>query len=160
MTNAKKDELPPEAQENLRGLRELRMIFGLTQKKLAERVGQTESCIKAYENGYNLPTFEKYSRLAEYFGWDKDNPPPPRKTLAPLKPSPVESKPPKVESVTQAIKSKPQSRIPAQSKRIAMKVSFRPDSDPRRPHINVKFTEGSCYEIHDNENVPAQTLYR
>ena len=58
MTNAKKDELPPEAQENLQGLRELRMIFGLTQKKLAERVGLTESCIKAYENGYSLPTFE------------------------------------------------------------------------------------------------------
>ncbi|MBQ3455953.1 MAG: helix-turn-helix transcriptional regulator [Synergistaceae bacterium] len=150
MTSAKNDELPPEALKNLEGLRELRRIFGLSQEKLAERVGVTESRINAYESGRNVPTLENYSKLAEYFGWNEsDDPPPPRKTFSPLKPSSAKPKP----------KPKPAQPKPvtviSPSKKKAVKVSFLSGGDPCRPRLNVSFTEGMCYEIHDGVNFSA-----
>ena len=46
-----------------RDLRKRRLFLGLTQRKLAERLGMTRNTITRYERGF-LPTIQKYVQLA------------------------------------------------------------------------------------------------
>lgn len=108
------------------------------------KIGISTYVISNCESGKYTPSPEAYRKLAEYFGWDKPNPPPQPRPPVPVNPAPVNPKPkPKPEPITHVIKAEKRS----------VKVSFTPDSNPCRPRINVKFVEGNCYEIHDNENV-------
>lgn len=54
----------------LRSLKELRRVYGLSQKMLAELLDVNVSTLKSYERGRSLPTVNTLMKLAEIFEAD------------------------------------------------------------------------------------------
>ena len=48
-------------------LKALRESIGLSQVKMAEAIGSTQSSINRYENGQSTPSVELFRRYADYF---------------------------------------------------------------------------------------------
>lgn len=57
----------PDAMKIQNRVRDLRTRAGLTQEKLAEKVGVTRVTINCLENGVYLPSIELALKLARYF---------------------------------------------------------------------------------------------
>ena len=48
-------------------LKALRESIGISQVKMAEAIGSTQSSVNRYENGQSTPSVELFRRYADYF---------------------------------------------------------------------------------------------
>ncbi len=48
-------------------LKDLRECIGISQEKLAEAIGSTQSSVNRYENGQSTPPVDIFRRYADYF---------------------------------------------------------------------------------------------
>lgn len=63
-------EIPEHVRASLAKLQHERENKVLSKKELQKLTGGREEIITAYESGTRQPTWSKYNRLAEIFGWE------------------------------------------------------------------------------------------
>ena len=63
-------EIPEHVSKSLLKLKEEREKRGLSRIELQKLTAVREEIITAYESGTRQPTWSKYNRLAEIFGWE------------------------------------------------------------------------------------------
>ena len=53
-------------------LKEIRLLYGMSQLKLSEIIGVSRSTVAMWESGSSLPDYETLIRLADYFDCSTD----------------------------------------------------------------------------------------